>query len=148
MYDALPERIPVHFSIDGRPDAWEVKSVVSWLMLPAITLGVTILMYGVAAMIIRRPEFINMPDKKKFEELPVESKQRVIRALQGLLYWVGVMLNGIFLLVQFGSYRAAIGKPMPGLILTGVILGIVTSPLLAVVALLKMQSMVDSASRG
>jgi uncharacterized membrane protein len=147
VWDSLPERMPLHFGIDGRPDSWGAKSILSWFMLPGIATGLTFLMYGIAAMIIRRPDFINMPDQKKFLDLPAASKKNVLSALQVLLYWVGVMLNVIFVLVQFGSYRAAIGKPMPGLILTAVLIGIVTSPMLAVVALLRMQSLIDAGFR-
>jgi uncharacterized membrane protein len=147
VWDKLPERMPLHFGIDGNPDSWGAKSILSWFIMPAIAVGLTVLMYGIAALIIRHPEFINMPDKKKFLELPVESRKNVSAALKGMLYWVGVLLNVVFVLVQFGSYRAAIGMPMPGLILTAVLIGIVTSPLLAVVALLRMQSLINAASR-
>jgi uncharacterized membrane protein len=147
LWDQLPDRMPLHFGIDGRPDSWGAKTIISWFLLPAIATGLTILIHVVASLIIRRPEFINMPDKKRFLELPPEQRVRVIMVMQGLLQWVGVMLNVTFLIIQFGSYRAAVGHAIPGLIVTALLIATVSSPLLAVVALLRMQSLMKTASR-
>ena len=145
VWDHLPERMPLHFGIDGRPDSWGGKTFMSWFLLPAIAVGLTIMMYVLASWIMRRPDLINMPDRKKFLELPPEQRRKVLMAMQGLLHWVGVMLNLTFLIVQYGSYRAAIGGAIPGLILTALLVSTVTSPLLAVVALLRMQSLMKPA---
>jgi uncharacterized membrane protein len=32
----LPGRIPAHFGIDGRPDAWTGKGISSWFALPGV----------------------------------------------------------------------------------------------------------------
>jgi len=37
VYDRLPEEIPVHFGLDGTPDRWESKSLLSLLMLPLLS---------------------------------------------------------------------------------------------------------------
>lgn len=46
----LPQRIPVHFGIDGRPDAWGTASQI--FLMPAIALG----LYLVLSVAVRFPQ--------------------------------------------------------------------------------------------
>ena len=42
VWPDLPDRIPVHFGIDGRPDGWAEKSLTSWFLLPGVAVALTV----------------------------------------------------------------------------------------------------------
>ena len=59
-YPRLPERIPIHFDIAGKPDGWAVRSLVTWFSLPGLSLVMTLLLVtagfgGVRALARRAP---------------------------------------------------------------------------------------------
>lgn len=47
----LPDRVPVHWGIDGRPDDWDEKSLGTVGMGPIVALGMTVLMALMAAIV-------------------------------------------------------------------------------------------------
>ncbi|MEW5945765.1 MAG: DUF1648 domain-containing protein [bacterium] len=52
-YERLPERIPMHFGFSGRADVWWRKSRFSVFFLPAVNLGVFVMMAVILFMIHR-----------------------------------------------------------------------------------------------
>ena len=40
----LPEHIPTHFDLSGRPDAWAAPGFASWFLLPTLATGMVFLL--------------------------------------------------------------------------------------------------------
>jgi len=52
-YPGLPDRIPTHFDINMRPDAWSDKSLLTAMTLPLINLATFALMWLTGVMVVR-----------------------------------------------------------------------------------------------
>ena len=61
----LPDQIPAHFGIDGRPDAWSERSIMSWFLLPIFAVLLVILTVGVRALLSRKPQWVSLPGGDK-----------------------------------------------------------------------------------
>lgn len=55
-YGQLPERIPIHFDINGNPDGWSKKAML-WI-LPAIFVGTVVMLQVISKM---SPDNFNYP---------------------------------------------------------------------------------------
>src|SRR5690606_19688982 len=85
-YPDLPDLIPLHFGADGEPDRWGTRSLLSWMLLPLIGVGTVLFLYVTAAVVPRYPKSFNVPDKKKFLELPSHLQQWVMRGILNVMY--------------------------------------------------------------
>ena len=121
-YPRLPGRIPTHFGIGGEPDAWSQRSVASWFLLPAIGAFLTLLMVFVAALVGRKPEYVNMPAKTKLLQLPREEQLPVLREVQLFVMRMNAIMLLSFLAIQWGSWRAALGLSSRGALLASMVL--------------------------
>jgi len=115
-WSALPERVPTHFGLSGRPDAWGAKS--SLLLLPIFA----IVLYAGMTILGRFPHIYNYP--VQLTEENVERQYRIARTLIG---WVKLEVVWTFALIQWETMRVVFGKA-EGLDLW-LIIGIVTAPL-------------------
>lgn len=147
MYPELPDRIPVHFGAGGVADGWADRSVLSWFALPAIALLMNLLLYGAAAYASRNARFINLPDKERLLRLPPERQRPVLARVRAGLESIGVLLTAMFCLAQFASYRAAMGHDTRLLIVTILVLCVLSSPIVAIVLLLRVQTEIDRQAR-
>ncbi|MEL6614905.1 MAG: DUF1648 domain-containing protein [Bacteroidota bacterium] len=121
-YAALPERIPLHFGIDGTPDRWGDRSLAGWLLLPLVGIGMAALMDGVGQWALRNPEkqTINLPQSDAIMALPVERRLPVLRRAIAMTNAVAVLLLVAFAILQIGDYAAALGAPSQGWTVLGV----------------------------
>jgi uncharacterized membrane protein len=99
MWPDLPERVPTHFGLDGRPDAWGGKGI-SWLM-PIVHLGTWLLI----TLVQRFPDSWNYPVKITEENRAVQ-QQNAMWMLLILKFIVGVT----FAWVQWGALQSAVGR--------------------------------------
>lgn len=99
----LPDRVPLHFGMDGQPDRWGS----SWelMLVPVIALG----LYALLTFVARIPHHYNYPFAITAQnaESQYSLARRLIFALRAVLVWV-------FLVLFLRTYQVAIGAA-PGL---------------------------------
>ena len=135
----LPNRIPVHFGIDGQPDGWAERSLASWFLLPGIAILLTLLMGAFRLLFHRYPRLVNLPDRTRLTDLPEAARGPVLEMFSGFLAIVQTELLVIFFLIEIATFKSAMGEPSQGIMLTVLILAILTSPVLLVVFFLGLQ---------
>jgi|GEM_PF-5180496 len=101
---------PDHFNIAGKPDSW---TDMGWWLLPLIALGMTLLLVG-AVFLSRRlavtsPQWVNLPRKLDWLELPVEARLRAFKPAEGLLLGLAVFMNLTFISITLDTYAIASG---------------------------------------
>jgi uncharacterized membrane protein len=109
-FNALPEKIPIHFSKNGVPNNWADKSWITWLTLPLVALGLTALFYATTHLVDvakRHPKWLNLPKKKEFLALPEERQAPVWRKMKSMLYWTAVPMNLLILYAFHTIYTMA-----------------------------------------
>jgi uncharacterized membrane protein len=143
VWPDLPDRIPVHFGIDGRPDGWAEKSLTSWFVLPGVAVALTFLMGAVRALLSRNPRWVNLPDRTRVSDLPAEAQGPVLEMISGFLALIQTELLVIFGLIQLASYRTATGGESQGIMILVLLLAVLTSPFLLVVFFLRLQGALD-----
>jgi uncharacterized membrane protein len=139
----LPHKIPVHFGIDGQPNGWTERSLVSWFALPGVAILLTLLMGLFRVLMKRYPRLVNLPDRRRLSELPTAARGPVLEMLSGFLAVVQTELLVIFGLIQIATFKSAMGEQSLGIMITVLILAILTSPLLLVVFFLRLQPALD-----
>jgi uncharacterized membrane protein len=98
-WDRLPDRVPHHFDLLGRPDAWGGKSIV--LTLPLIS----VIMYLGLSLLSRIPQRLNLPGPDIPERAP--ERYRVARELLTTLKAAIVWMFGWIL---WGAIQTALGN--------------------------------------
>ncbi|MBA4158659.1 MAG: DUF1648 domain-containing protein [Gemmatimonadetes bacterium] len=104
----LPDRIPVHFGIDGQPTRWSGPSVLAWFGLPIITVLLVAFIYWMAGRLPERPHLVNMPRKDSFLALPPSRRAPVMERIQEFMYWATVPTIAVMGAVQWSMYRSAL----------------------------------------
>jgi uncharacterized membrane protein len=143
----LPERIPVHFGIDGAPDRWADRSLLSWFGPTAIGILTTGLMYGLNRLIPRRPDLVNIPNKKLFLALSPEARAPVIREVQGLVYSLCTVILLMFWFIQGSTFVSARGGNSQGLMILVLLLSLIVLPGLVLVSLSRVNRAMEQARR-
>jgi uncharacterized membrane protein len=95
----LPARVPTHFALNGRPDAW--GSSVMLLVLPAIAVGLYVLMSVVA----RYPAAFNYPVR-----VTPRNRPRLEALALDMIAWLKMELACMFAAIQWFAIRVA-GHP-------------------------------------
>lgn len=134
VYDQLPDRIALHFGLDGTPDRWGARSLPSWMVLPMVGIGLTLFMRGVSALVRRNPDVLNMPDAKAYRKLEHADKLRVVEIQLEMLAYVELIMSVLFCVLQIGSYETAMGTSdgLPVYAGVAIVLSMVASLVLAV----------------
>lgn len=135
----LPERIPLHFGVDGTPDRWGPPSATNWFLLPLLVLALNALVVWVARWIRRDPARVSLPGGQRMEELPGPAREAVQRLLGTTLSVVQLMMNVVFLLVQSAQFNAATGGSARGLLGGVLFLSLLSGPVFLVVYFLRLQ---------
>ena len=113
----LPARIPTHFDISGRADAWSDRSPTSWFALPAIAVLIVGVMHFSQSLVLKRPSLLNIPGKEQYLALPEEGKRAVLVHVRGMLAMTSTVMLLIFGLIQVSIWRQAHGHPTTTLLL-------------------------------
>jgi len=146
-WEALPELIPVHFDASGEPTRWAARSFGSWFGLPIIALAMVALNYGLAAALGRWPHLVNLPDKRRFLSLPPERRERVLAPMREMLYALSTPLLLLFLLIQVGTYREAIGGSAAPFTVAALLMAVLISPFILIGWLPRIQSEMNLQAR-
>lgn len=105
----LPQTIPTHFGLSGKPDAWNDKSVWYTFLLPALQS----IMTGVFAFLYVRPQYSDMPttlllmsmEKKKREHAFVLIRSMLVT----VLIFVGLLFTYMTYMMQVSALDEKIG---------------------------------------
>jgi uncharacterized membrane protein len=109
-YPRLPARIPTHFGLSGRPDAWAARSPGSWFLLPAVAAGTSLMLYAISRYAESHPETWNVPDKRRFLALDASARAPIAVRMQAFVAQVGAVITVLLSVLQAGSYQAATGQ--------------------------------------
>lgn len=136
-YAALPDRIPVHFDLDGTPDRWEETSAGWWFGPSALLLALG-WATSLAGPWLMRPTtltspLISFPGKETYLALPADEQARLRPSLLDFVDLVSLSTVLVAALLQLmiwqGATRpgespipwAVLGGPF-GMVLVGVVL--------------------------
>lgn len=144
----LPDRVPLHFGLDGLPDAWGARSFWAWFGLPALAVVMSGMMFALSAYMRRHPRLVNLPGGGRLDELPPERRGPIFGVMDAMLSFVNCEVLVILGLIQWASWRAATGLPMQGLMLAVLLLALLSSPVLMAVFFTRLQAAMDMARRG
>jgi uncharacterized membrane protein len=105
----LPERIPTHFGVGGRADAWTETSILTWFGLPFLAVGIALVFLGTMTLTRRAPRFWNIPEKQRFLQLSPQRRAPIEARLERLIASVAVLTTALFIGIQIGIYQTATG---------------------------------------
>jgi len=147
-YSRLPERIPTHFDIAGRPDSWGGRSTI--LILAATALGLTALFYLLMPLVSRldkNPQIVNIPRKDELFKLPPEKRLPYWDLMKEFMAGMACALNLLFYLLLRGTLRIAAGR-VDQLHLMDIVPGMAVLFLMIVVYFVRMSSLPGKIIRG
>jgi uncharacterized membrane protein len=111
-YPRLPGRIPMHFDLAGRPDAWAGRSIFSWFMLPTVAALLAGFMRWISGVGARNPHTWNLPEKRRFLAMSPQARAPIVARMQEFLALVGVLVTALMGAIQVAVYQAATGTGM------------------------------------
>jgi uncharacterized membrane protein len=144
-YNRLPAQIPVHFDITGTPD--RMGSRISFLILPCVGIATIAVLYVVTRFAVRNPRLINLPDKKRFLELPEAEQRWVIEPVTTSIDWLITYLAVLFLVIELAMFRGAAGADTGTLMQITLITTIIGGIALPLVMLVQVQRRMNQAVR-
>ena len=117
----LPDKIPIHFGLNGQPDGWGSPS--SLIVLPIIALTLYLVLTLTAALVPRYPELVNFPFAVSEEDRP-----KLVEMTMDMVAWLKVELMCLFFGIQYvilDCARKQYGRLSPayGLVVVAVIFG-------------------------
>lgn len=108
-WSTLPARIPYHFSINGRADAWADNTLLAWFGLPAVALALVIALDAIGAFSTNSaPQLWNVPEKEKFLALTADKRSRVMSELRTFLDVTAIWCIALMMVVQYQIYVVAV----------------------------------------
>lgn len=117
FYADLPARIPTHFDASGAPDAFAPKTLFMWFRLPLAFTVITGIFVAMAATIptlaARYTRFLNVPDKQKFVNLPLEARIRVLEPMRDLSLMMPIPLLVLGMLMAWAGAQRMVGREAP-----------------------------------
>jgi uncharacterized membrane protein len=111
-WNALPPEIPMGIDAQGNAERLTKKLIWSWFGLPMLALGTVALLAGLRALMPRRPELFNHPEKERFLKLPPAYRGKVFEELGSILDVTACFIGVTVIEVQFVLFRAAMGQPV------------------------------------
>lgn len=110
VFPTLPEQIPRHFGLAGTADAFWEASLVHWMFLPGVALGLLGFLYAVAGVIKWAPSAISVPNREQYDALDPSDQRRIVGVIQSYMYWTAFGLLLLFSALQLGTHEVAIGS--------------------------------------
>jgi uncharacterized membrane protein len=110
-YPRLPERIPMHFDLAGRPDRWGGRGSIFVLFVFALVM--TTVFYLLIRFIPRlaaNPRSLNIPHKEEFLKLPAEKQETYWAIFKEFFAGLAAAINLLFYLIIRGTVRIATGE--------------------------------------
>ena len=110
-YPLLPARIPMHFTMAGRPDRWDGRGAIMVLFVLAIAMtAVLYLIIGFTSRMGKNPRYLNIPRKREFLALPEEKRAAYWAVYKEFFAALAVSVNLLFYLIIRGTVGIATGK--------------------------------------
>ncbi len=107
VWFTVPARIPTHFNLQGRADAWDTRSLLTWFVLPLVSLGVQLLIRLLSSP--ANCKTWNIPEKERFLQLTREQQAPVFELTKGFAGLAALCVTFTFLVLHAGMYLAAKG---------------------------------------
>ncbi len=140
-FRSLPPEIPTHVNAAGEPTTLVPKGVGKWMLLPLVALGVQAMLAGLAALLPRRPDLFNFPEKARLLALPPPYRAPAVAWMRVVLDVTAVLMMLIMGYVQWMLWRTALGhRETAGLVV------IMLSSVLMLPAILLLVSKVNEAT--
>ncbi len=117
-FNELPERIPTHFGLNGKPDRWSDKTPLIFYMMPTIQ----VVMVVIFIWIIRYPKLFNFPQKNEIKNWPEENKKPIYKYLSKMSLVICLMINLLFLTIQYSIIYGAKTETMSKIALVLIII--------------------------
>lgn len=118
----LPESIPTHFNLAGKPDAWGPRSYLTVLALPLIALATGVFLGAIAVLTARAKRSIRHPKG----EISFMAQQRFRHAMARFLAVIAILATAATTLISIGAVRVGLresdGLGLPGMILVAALL--------------------------
>ncbi len=113
-WSALPERVPIHFDLNGVPNGWAERSLWWWFLLPALGTGLclgfgVLLPRWIRALAKSNSRWLNVPHKERLAALPEAARVRAVAASTGWLEGLAVLVAVLFGWIVNGSALVAVG---------------------------------------
>ena len=127
LWPDVPGRVPVHFGLNGEPNAWADRSAWSWFGLPAVGLAIAAGVDVLLRWSLSRPGApgINLPQKETVLALPPERQAPVWDRVAAMVY-AGIALSlGALALIQVGGWAESQGADGSRWVLAGVVTAVV-----------------------
>jgi uncharacterized membrane protein len=113
-YGDLPDRIPMHFGLNGEADRFADKSIVAWFWMPSLA-TLFAFVFGrmlpgwMRSMAHSNSQLLNMPDRARFRALSADARVRVVDATLSPLCMLAVVLQLLFSWIVYASAQVALG---------------------------------------
>lgn len=124
----LPDRVPVHFGIDGEVTRWGDRTAWRWFLIPGIASLVALACVWLTRALPDRPHLINIPDKSRYLALPAERRLFVIERIRHALHGVAAQAIALLTFVQLATYRTAHGHDASNLMMAVLALSLLIVP--------------------
>ncbi len=105
-YAGLPDRIPVHFGLSGRPDAWASRSFGSVMLMPIGTIFLGVALAGVAWFTAHAKRALRRSDDPRV----LEAQIRFRTASAVLISAISILVTVQFLLGSISTVKVAAGE--------------------------------------
>jgi hypothetical protein len=111
-WNKLPAMVPIHFRADGLPNRWTEKGS-EFLILFIFPWLLTALMYTIILFIPwfkKHPQWINVPNKKKFLSLPPDRQAPIFDGIKRLFLRMSVVTNLILFGIIYSTVQVGLGR--------------------------------------
>lgn len=142
----LPDPIPTHFGLDGRPDAWASPTLLRWMLVPTVALVAFAGFIALGRLAARSPRHVKLLGGLRLSDVDAEHRPRVLAAFQGFLDLLATEMLAILALVQWAAWKGAMGESAQGLLLAVLMLSLIASPFLLVVFVTRVQKAMKGAN--
>jgi uncharacterized membrane protein len=119
-YAALPDPMPTHFGISGRPDAWSKKSFGSVMVLPILSLVLGVMMAGTALLTGRAKRALRLDGGRS-----LAAQTRFRAAMSRFVAVLGLLVTAMLTTLAVTSVQVALGEretlPLVALLFGGAI---------------------------
>lgn len=112
-YPSLPDLVPTHFGLDGRPDAWGPKSDTVWL-LAALTIPIVAI-----HVLSRYPRSFNYPTR-----VTDANAQRLYREGERMLVWLQFMVGWLLFSIILSFIDPAAGQVVMVIAIAGLLVAL------------------------
>ncbi len=146
-WDALPEQVPTHITLDGTPGDFAPRSLESWFLLPLLALALQVLLEALTGLIRSRPSLFNFPAKARFLKLPAPRREPVIAEMIRFMDVTTLGAQTILLLALTLVWDAARGAETAAGTAAILMVAFLMTPVLLIL-IARVTAAVDRAERG